>query len=246
VTSSLFSSERLLFTPATPESNAIPMIFAFPNEYTVGITSLGYQVVWATLAMRSDIQVSRLFTDTSEPLQRNPEIVGFSISWELDYVNILNLLESLSIPIRSINRDDSHPIVFGGGPVLTANPEPFADFFDVILLGDGENLLGNFIEAYKEVRNASRQTQLQALAQIPGIYVPSLYAVEYTAADGAISSIKPISGEVPAVVQKQTYRGNTLSASTVVTEKAAWENIFMVEVGGGGAELSRNVPLLFG
>jgi len=239
VTSSFFSAERLLFTPTTPETNAIPLIFAFPNEYTVGITSLGYQVVWATLAMRSDVQVSRLFTDTYEPLPREPEIVGFSISWELDYVNILNLLESLQIPIRASLRDDSHPIVFGGGPVLTANPEPFAEFFDVILLGDGENLLGNLIEAYKEVRNASRQTQLQALAQIPGIYVPSLYVVEYEAVDGGISSIKPISLEVPPVVQKQTYRGNTLSASTVVTEKAAWENIFMVEVVRSCPEMCR-------
>jgi radical SAM superfamily enzyme YgiQ (UPF0313 family) len=239
VTSSLFTAERLLFTPATPENNAIPLIFAFPNEYTVGITSLGYQVVWATLAMRNDVQVSRLFTDISESIPRNPEIVGFSISWELDYVNILNLLESLEIPIRATNRDDSHPIVFGGGPVLTANPEPFADFFDVILLGDGENLLGNFIEAYKEVRNASRQIQLQALAQVPGIYVPSLYAVEYQEIDGEISSIKPISSEIPAVVQKQTYRGNTLSASTVVTEKAAWENIFMVEVVRSCPEMCR-------
>lgn len=239
MTSSLFTAERLLFTPATPDTNAIPVIFAFPNEYTVGITSLGYQVVWATLAMRNDVQVSRLFTDIAESLPRNPEIVGFSISWELDYVNILNLLESSEIPIRAINRDDSHPIIFGGGPVLTANPEPFADFFDVILLGDGENLLGNFIEAYKEVRNASRQTQLQALAQVPGIYVPSLYAVEYQEIDGEISSIKPISSEIPAVVQKQTYRGNTLSASTVVTEKAAWENIFMVEVVRSCPEMCR-------
>jgi radical SAM superfamily enzyme YgiQ (UPF0313 family) len=239
VTSSLFTAERLLFTPATPDTNAIPVIFAFPNEYTVGITSLGYQVVWATLAMRNDVQVSRLFTDISESLPRNPEIVGFSISWELDYVNILNLLESLEVPIRAANRDDSHPIVFGGGPVLTANPEPFADFFDVILLGDGENLLGNFITAYKEVRNASRQTQLQALAQVPGIYVPSLYAVEYQDLDGEISYIQPISSEIPAVVQKQTYRGNTLSASTVVTEKAAWENIFMVEVVRSCPEMCR-------
>ncbi|AFY49392.1 Fe-S oxidoreductase [Nostoc sp. PCC 7524] len=239
MTSSLFTAERLLFTPATPETNAIPLIFAFPNEYTVGITSLGYQVVWATLAMRNDVEVSRLFTDISESLPRNPEIVGFSISWELDYVNILNLLESLEVPIRAINRDDSHPIVFGGGPVLTANPEPFADFFDVILLGDGENLLGNFIEAYKEVRNASRQTQLQALAQVPGIYVPSLYAVEYQEINGEISSIQPISSEIPAVVQKQTYRGNTLSASTVVTEKATWENIFMVEVVRSCPEMCR-------
>ncbi len=239
MTSSPFASERLLFTPTTPDTNAIPMIFAFPNEYTVGITSLGYQVVWATLAMRDDVQVSRLFTDIHEQLPRKPEIVGFSISWELDYVNILNLLESLEIPIRANSRNDHHPIIFGGGPVLTANPEPYADFFDVILLGDGENLLGDFITTYQEVRNASRQTQLKALAQIPGIYVPSLYEVEYHAADGEVKSIKPIDAEIPAVVQKQTYRGNTLSASTVVTEKAAWENIYMVEVVRSCPEICR-------
>jgi radical SAM superfamily enzyme YgiQ (UPF0313 family) len=239
MTSSVFDSERLLFTPTTPDTNAIPIIFAFPNEYSVGITSLGYQVVWATLAMRDDVQVSRLFTDTHEQLPRTSEIVGFSISWELDYVNILNLLESLEIPIQATYRNDSHPIIFGGGPVLTANPEPFADFFDVILLGDGENLLGNFIEAYKEVRNASRQTQLKRLAQVPGIYIPSLYEVEYQSVDGAIKSIKPISSEIPAVVQKQTYPGNTLSASTVVTEKAAWENIYMVEVVRSCPEMCR-------
>ena len=239
MTSSVFPAERLLFTPATSETDAIPSIFAFPNEYSVGITSLGYQVVWATLAMRSDVQVSRLFTDTHEQFPRKPELLGFSVSWELDYVNILNLLESLEIPIRGTSRDDHHPIVFGGGPVLTANPEPFADFFDLILLGDGENLLLNFIEAYKEVRNASRQTKLQALAQVPGIYVPSLYEVEYHAPDGAIKSILPISAEIPAVVEKQTYRGNTLSASTVVTEKAAWENIYMVEVVRSCPEMCR-------
>ncbi len=239
VTSSVFAAERLLFTPATPDTDAIPIIFAFPNEYTVGITSLGYQVVWATLAMRDDVQVSRLFTDTHEQLPRKPEIIGFSMSWELDYVNILNLLESLEIPIKAVARDTHHPIVFGGGPVLTANPEPFADFFDVILLGDGEDLLGNFIEAYKEVRNASRQIQLKALAQVPGIYVPSLYEVEYHSADGAVKSIQPIYEEIPAVVQKQTYRGNTLSASTVVTEKAAWENIYMVEVVRSCPEMCR-------
>jgi len=239
VTSSVFAAERLLFTPATPDTDAIPTIFAFPNEYTVGITSLGYQVVWATLAIRSDVQVSRLFTDTHEQLPRKPELLGFSVSWELDYVNILNLLESLEIPIRTNARDDNHPIVFGGGPVLTANPEPFADFFDVILLGDGEILLGNFIEAYKQVRNADRQTQLKALAQVPGIYVPSLYEVEYLASDGAVKSIQPISPDIPAVVQKQTYRGNVLSASTVVTEKAAWENIYMVEVVRSCPEMCR-------
>ncbi|MEA5521561.1 radical SAM protein [Limnoraphis robusta] len=236
---SVFDSERLLFTPATPDINAIPIIFAFPNEYTVGITSLGYQIVWATLALRSDVQVSRLFTDISEPLPTQPELLGFSVSWELDYINILERLEFLNIPIRSINREDSHPLVFGGGPVLTANPEPFADFFDLILLGDGEELLPNFITAYQQVRTANRQTKLKHLAQVPGVYVPSLYQVTYDSPDGKITSIEPIIAEIPAKVHKQTYRGNTLSASTVVTEKAAWENIFMVEVVRSCPEMCR-------
>lgn len=238
MTLSPFSSERLLFTPATPAADAIPVVFAFPNEYSVGITSLGYQVVWATLAARSDLQVSRLFTDAQEPLPSHPELLGFSLSWELDYVNILGLLESLDIPIRASDRTH-HPIVFGGGPVLTANPEPYADFFDVILLGDGELLLGEFITAYQSVRHADRLTQLRQLAQIPGVYVPRLYEVTYCSPDGAIRAIQPIEADTPAQVEKQTYRGNTLSASTVVTEKAAWENIYMVEVVRSCPEMCR-------
>ncbi|MBD2141114.1 radical SAM protein [Anabaena sp. FACHB-1250] len=239
MTSSLFDSERLLFTPATPNNDSIPVIFAFPNEYTVGITSLGYQVVWATLATRDDLQVSRLFTDIHEPLPRYPELLGFSMSWELDYVNIFHLLESLEIPIRANSRHQNHPLIFGGGPVLTANPEPYADFFDIILLGDGENLLGDFIDTFKKVRNADRKTQLKTLSQVPGIYIPSLYVVEYITPDGAIKSINPIDSEIPPIIQKQTYRGNTLSASTVVTEKAAWENIYMVEVVRSCPEMCR-------
>ncbi|WP_293128643.1 radical SAM protein [Microcoleus sp. bin38.metabat.b11b12b14.051] len=234
-----FAQERLLFAPATPDADAIPTIFAFPNEYTVGITSLGYQIVWATLAVRSDLEVSRLFTDIREQLPRHPELLGFSLSWELDYVNILNLLESLEIPIWSSKRTDNHPIVFGGGPVLTANPEPFADFFDVILLGDGEHLIDNFIDACKEVRSADRQTKLRHLAQVPGVYVPSLYEVTYLDATAGIKSIQPVSSAIPSMVEKQTYRGNTLSASTVVTEKAAWENIYMVEVVRSCPEMCR-------
>ena len=234
-----FSTERLLFTPATPQADAIPLIFAFPSEYTVGITSLGYQVVWAKFASRSDLEVSRLFTDIHEPLPSAPELLGFSVSWELDYVNILAMLESLQIPLRSVDRSVSDPIIFGGGSVLTANPEPFADFFDVILLGDGEILLDAFINAYQEVRHDDRETQLRHLAQVPGIYIPSLFEVTYHSEEGAIAAINAIDSTIPPHVQKQTYRGNTLSASTVVTEKAAWENIYMVEVVRSCPEMCR-------
>ena len=233
------NQEKLLFTPVNPDSDAISTIFAFPNEYGVGITSLGYQLIWANLASRRDVQVSRLFTDTQESLPSNSELLGFSFSWELDYVNILNLLEKLQLPIDSQQRNQNHPLVFGGGPVLTANPEPFALFFDLILLGDGENLLGDFIDAYKMVRHCDRRTQLHHLAQVPGIYVPSLYNVTYHSPEGAIADIKPIDSEIPNTIKKQTYRGNVLSASTVVTEKAAWENIYMVEVVRSCPEMCR-------
>ncbi|MDJ0557969.1 MAG: radical SAM protein, partial [Microcystis sp. M53599_WE4] len=235
----ILQDEKLLFTPAIPHSDALRTIFAFPNQYSVGITSLGYQIVWATLALRSDIQVSRLFTDFQESLPRYPELVGFSFSWELDYVNILSLLESLEIPCHSHQRQDRQAIIFGGGPVLTANPEPFAAFFDVILLGDGENLIADFINAYQEVRNADRPTKLRHLAQVPGVYVPSLYTVNYDSPEGEITAILPIDNNVPTFVSKQTYRSNTLSASTVVTKQAAWENIYMVEVVRSCPEMCR-------
>ncbi|HIK31278.1 MAG TPA: radical SAM protein [Oscillatoriales cyanobacterium M59_W2019_021] len=239
MTNNPFSAERLLFTPATPDRDAVSIIFAFPNEYSVGITSLGYQIVWATLAMRPDVDVRRLFTDANEPLPARSELLGFSLSWELDYVHLLDVLERLEIPIYSRDRSENHPLIFGGGPVLTANPEPFADFFDIILLGDGENLLGDFIDAYRDVRGENRRKTLRHLARVPGIYIPSLYEVTYTAPDGAIASISPIDADIPATITKQTYRGNTLSASSVVTENAAWSNIFMVEVVRSCPEMCR-------
>jgi radical SAM superfamily enzyme YgiQ (UPF0313 family) len=191
------------------------------------------------LSSRSDVQVSRLFTDVHEPLPAQPELIGFSLSWELDYVNLLSLLESLQIPIRAADRTDHHPLVFGGGTVLTANPEPFAEFFDIILLGDGEILLNDFINAYQQARNGDRPAQLRHLAQVPGIYVPSLFEVTYHSPDGAIAAIQPIAPDIPTYVEKQTYRSNVLSASTVVTEKAAWENIYMVEVVRSCPEMCR-------
>lgn len=234
-----FQSEHLLFDHATPNHDAVPIVFAFPNTYTVGITSLGYQGVWTNLATRSQVSVSRWFTDAHEDLPRKIEILGFSFSWELDYVNILAALKKFEIPIDTCDRADEHPLVFGGGPVLTANPEPFAAWFDIVLLGDGEELIGNFLNAYQEVRYASRQEKLRHLAKIDGIYVPSLYAVTYTSNDGAIASILPIDSDIPTTIHKQTYKGDTLSASTVVTEKAAWESIFMVEVVRSCPEMCR-------
>ena len=221
-----------------PEPGALRTVLAFPSTYTVGITSLGYQIVWATLAMRSDLDVRRLFTDQGDPQHRRCELFGLSLSWELDGPVLLDLLEQQRIPIWSDQRSDDDPIVFGGGPVLTANPEPLAPFFDVVLLGDGEDLLPAFIDALQEVRGEPRAARLRHLAQVPGIYVPSLYAPRYDSG-GELLSIDPIETGLPATISKQTWRGNSLSHSTVITPESAWPDIHMVEVVRSCPELCR-------
>ena len=213
-------------------------MLAFPSTYSVGITSLGYQVVWATLARRADVDVRRLFTDQGDPPHRHCDLFGLSLSWELDGPVLLDLLESQRIPIWALERGDDDPIVFGGGPVLTANPEPLAPFFDAVLLGDGELLLPAFLDALQECRSAPRPERLRRLAQVPGVYVPSLYAPFYDG-EGRLLAVEPIEAGIPATVAKQTWRGNTLSHSTVITPEAAWPSIHMVEVVRSCPELCR-------
>ena len=182
------NQETLLFEPAQPRSDALRTVLAFPSTYSVGITSLGYQVVWASLARRPDLDVRRLFTDQGDPQHRHCELFGLSLSWELDGPVLLDLLEQQRIPLWSHERGDGDPIVFGGGPVLTANPEPLAPFFDVVLLGDGELLLPAFIDALQELRGSPRRERLLRLAQLPGVYVPSLYAPRYDSDGQLIAS----------------------------------------------------------
>lgn len=100
-------------------------------------------------------------------------------------------------------------------------------------------MLDAFIDAYQTVRDCDRPTQLRRLAQVPGVYIPALYEPIYDSPTGAIAAIQPIDADIPAVVEKQTYRGNTLSTSSVVTEQAAWENIYMVEVVRSCPEMCR-------
>ena len=220
-------------------------MLAFPSTYSVGITSLGFQVVWATLARRADVDVRRLFTDQGDPPHggqrgRGPDLdlFGLSLSWELDGPVLLDLLEQQRIPLWAAERGDHDPIVFGGGPVLTANPEPLAPFFDAVLLGDGELLLPAFLDALQDCRTAPRAQRLRYLAQVPGVYMPSLYAPRY-GAEGQLLGVEPTEPDIPATVAKQTWRGNTLSHSTVITPEAAWPSIHMVEVVRSCPELCR-------
>ena len=221
-----------------PAPGALRAVLAFPSTYSVGITSLGFQMVWATLAQRHDIDVRRLFTDQADPPHRSVELFGLSLSWELDGPVLLDLLEDQRIPLWSHERSDDDPLVFGGGPVLTANPEPLAPFFDVVLLGDGEELLPEFLDAVVASRGQPRPERLRQLARLEGVYVPALHVPRYDG-EGRLSAVEPVDGEVPTTVRKRTWRGNSLTQSAVVTPEAAWPSIHMVEVVRSCPELCR-------
>ena len=113
------ADETLLFTPVPPVGeDPLLCVYSYPNEYNVGITSLGYQLVWSWLAQQPGVRVSRAFTDAEEPLPSKPHLLGFSLGWELDYANMLDMLARWGVPLRATERGEEAPIVFGGGGVM--------------------------------------------------------------------------------------------------------------------------------
>ncbi|MBI5644384.1 MAG: TIGR03960 family B12-binding radical SAM protein [Deltaproteobacteria bacterium] len=182
----------------------------FPDAYEVGMSHLGLQILYQILNSRSDIACERVYSpwtdmeallrqkgmplttlESSIPLSKL-DIMGFSLQYELSYTNILNMLELGGIPLYSHERGEDCPIVIGGGPVAF-NPEPVAEFFDCLLLGDGEEAVLEISDAVIEGRakGHDRITILKALSRIPGIYVPSFFKVEYNP-DNTVKEIIPV------------------------------------------------------
>jgi radical SAM family uncharacterized protein len=194
--------------------------FAFPDAYTIGMSHLGLQIFYGMINERPDALCERAFApwpdlearmrahgiplftvDTHRPV-RAFDIVGFSLQAELSYTNIVNMLDLAGIPIRAAERGEDMPIVVGGGP-NASYPEPVAEFFDVFIVGDGEETFMAFLDLWLEMRRqgASRADIVrEAARRVPGAYVPSLYDVEY-GEDGWIRAIRPREG-APAVIHK--------------------------------------------
>ncbi|MFO8237915.1 MAG: radical SAM protein [Prochlorococcaceae cyanobacterium] len=198
----------------------------YPEVYEVGASNSGHIILYsilnsvpgqlcdrcylpgADLASRLRGQGTPLFAVESRRPLAAFDILGFSLSYELGGTNILEMLELAGIPIRAADRGDlplahpeAPPLIFAGGPTATSNPEPFAAFFDFIALGDGEELLPEIGLVVAEGRGAglSRGQLLRDLAQVPGVYVPCLYA---PGADGV--SIEPTEPGLPARIQRRT------------------------------------------
>jgi len=229
------SEEKFIYTPVAKAKDAVKLWFCFPATYMIAMASLGYLHLFRLFDENSDIYPERVYTDTEKlsiPF-KEIEMIGFSVSFEFDFLGIFSIMSKHNIPFRSKNRDDSFPIIFGGGPVLTANPEPFADFFDVIIIGEGEEVLNELIMTYKEIRKLPKKEQLIRLSQIEGVYVPSLYHVNYDT-NGFISSLQPLTEDAPVLVKRRYIKNLCKSIHTpIITEKSVFPGMFLIETARG-------------
>ncbi len=163
-----------------------PVALIYPNRYFVGMSSLGFQLVYRLLNAQTGFLAERAFVENVGPIlsveSQRPlndfAMLAFSISFELDYFHLVTALRAAGLPLRAEGRDESHPLVAGGGPCLTANPEPVAPFFDFILIGEAEAALPAVCAALREHEQDDRQSTLQALSRLPGIYVPQLHRAD--------------------------------------------------------------------
>ena len=199
----------------------IRFAMCFPDVYEIGMSHLGIQILYDMFNRREDPWCERVYSpwpdlhkvlkekqiplfalESQDPVKKF-DFLGITIQYEMCYTNILQILDLSGIPLSAEDRTMDDPFVIGGGP-CTYNPEPLAEFFDLFYIGEGETQYFALLDLYKEWKNSgkSRQDFLKAAAQIPGIYVPSLYEVTY-AEDGTIAKMKPICPEAPEKVKKQ-------------------------------------------
>lgn len=202
----------------------IRFVMCFPDVYEIGMSHLGIQILYDMFNRREDVWCERVYSpwvdldqimreeqiplfalESQDPI-RDFDFLGITIQYEMCYTNILQILDLSGIPLFARDRDDSVPIVIGGGP-CTYNPEPLAEFFDLFYIGDGETVYGKLLDAYKENRKAcgSRKDFLEKAAQIEGIYVPGFYDVSYKE-DGTIASFTPSNPHAKTVIQKQMVK----------------------------------------
>ena len=199
----------------------IRFAMCFPDVYEIGMSHLGIQILYDMFNRREDTWCERVYSpwpdlhkvlkekqiplfalESQDPVKKF-DFLGITIQYEMCYTNILQILDLSGIPLSAEDRTMDDPFVIGGGP-CTYNPEPLAEFFDLFYIGEGETQYFALLDLYKEWKNSgkSRQDFLKAAAQIPGIYVPSLYEVTY-AEDGTLAKMKPICPEAPEKVKKQ-------------------------------------------
>ncbi|MGE5329379.1 MAG: TIGR03960 family B12-binding radical SAM protein [Deltaproteobacteria bacterium] len=207
-----------------PAGVKIRFAFCFPDVYEVGMSNLGMKILYHVLNQRGDTYCERVFapwTDMEEKMRRNGiplfaietgdalnrfDFIGFTLQYEMSYSNILNMINLAGLPIKRDERNKSHPFICAGGP-CAYNPEPLADIIDFFVLGEGEEVINEIMDAYAKWKDScgERDDFLRRAAEIPGVYVPALYKIEYNS-DGTLKAFEPMDKSVPAKVRKRIIK----------------------------------------
>lgn len=199
--------------------------FCFPDSYEIGMSNLGIRILYGVLNNIEDVWCERVYApweDMEAEMRKNNiplwavesgdrlldfDFVGFTLQYELCYSNVLNMLDLANIPLLSKDRDDSIPIVIGGGP-CSYNAEPIADFFDLFFIGEGEEAVCEIVALHKEMKEKGTYTRkafLHEAAKIEGFYVPSLYDVTYNE-DGTVKAYTPKYDDIPTKIRKRIIK----------------------------------------
>ncbi len=201
----------------------IKIALAYPDLYEIGMSNMALPILYELLNSQPDVLAERVYapwTDMAAVMQtreiplfslesKHPlkefDIIGFSLSYELTYTNVLNMLHLAQIPVLASERNDYHPLVIAGGS-CALNPEPMTDFIDLFVIGDGEEVLLELVDSFRNWKERGRgvpkKELLRQVVTIPGIDVPSLYQVEYQA-DGLVKSITPNEPQARASIQRR-------------------------------------------
>ena len=219
----------------SPEETEVSIALAFPDIYEVGMSYLGFKILYHILNLENGVAAERVYapwvdleakmranaiplrTLETEKILQDFDFVGFTLQYELSYTNILNMLDLGRIPVKTEERTEKDPFIIVGGPCVY-NPEPLADFFDLAVVGEGEEVMVELMEAYKkwkrEGKPGGRQGFLRCAVKLKGIYVPSFYDVAYNE-DGTVAAVVANCDAAPAAVEKRVISDmNTVNYPT--------------------------------
>jgi radical SAM superfamily enzyme YgiQ (UPF0313 family) len=234
----------------TKRGGRLSVCLVYPNHYAVGMSNLGFQAIYSLFNYCVDVLCERAFLPDAKELKEyqksgirllsleshrpisDYDIIAFSISFENDYLNIPAIFELAGIPAFSADRGEESPLVIAGGAALMLNPEPIADFLDIVVVGEGEAILKPFLDMLEEQTYPDRKALLEKASRLPGIYVPQLYSVRYD--DSRVVAIDNADGAPPRVKRVwSTDLDSSAATSVILTTGTEFSDMYLIELSRG-------------
>ena len=223
----------------------------YPNTYFVGMSNLGLHIIYEEINLRNDSVCERIFLPEKKELEaydktKTPlmsvetqrrmhqfDVVAFDVTFEMDYFHIPLMLRHGRVPIMGKDRTEFDPIVIAGGPCATFNPEPFADFIDAFIIGEGEGIVSRVLDIIRDgkMEGLDRHAILRQLANVPGVYVPSLYVPIYSE-DGEFKGYDIADG-APKMIKRHFEMLTSGGETVVATNYTEFGAMYIIEVARG-------------